>query len=720
MINEGASEINAEILGESAIGYNKETEEEEEGRSLSTFSDKEGDSKDLTTAEKPRETDFTGEDTSAVSKMAKKNEAENDNVTKEGVGSVEVKSTEQNESEIKLVKEKIKDLRILSKNEENTESALDPNYEEGEDISDSNDAENQSDDKQEKQNKNNIARIPRRRSRSPSLEEGQSLEEYNKVGDSLSTNNSGIDSGFKKKRKRAGSGWDAPSSGGYVSPNIPPASNSNLNSNISYSGISNTLTGINSGGSSINNSVMSSGHSNTGGHTGGGGHSSRQTNQIARIYVGSLDYSLNEADLKQVFGSFGPIINIDMPREGNRSKGFCFIEYTTQESAEMALATMNRFVLKGRPIRVGRPTNTNNASSSTSNIPNSQNNLGIGNNVNGFNINGNNMGVNGAGGNVNPSIAVINNKHSHPSHLVQPESGHGSSLQGSVNGPPTHSQNRIYIGSVPYSFTTDDLRHIFKAFGVILSCQLIPSIEKPGTHRGYGFIEFSTADQAKLAIETMNGFEVGGKQLKVNVATALKPHGGNSSNSAGSGGASTQVGGVHGGSSMGQIPIIPQIQNVLQSQISSIPMPHQIVLPSMVPMQNMAPPPPPINPLYQQPPGFPLNGAPQSYGIQNSPTGQNSNIILLTNMVGPDEIDDELKEEVKIECSKYGKVYDVRIHVSNNLSKPSDRVRIFVVFESPSMAQIAVPALNNRWFGGNQVFCSLYNPERYYSSFFDD
>ncbi|KAK6587688.1 Ro ribonucleoprotein-binding 1 [Cryptosporidium xiaoi] len=720
MINEGNSEINVEILGESVVGYNKETEEEEEGRSLSTFSDKEGDSKDSATVEKPRETYITREEGSTESKMVEKTGAESEHITKVA-GSTEVESIIQNESDIKLVKGKISDLQILPRNEETTAASGDPNYEEGEDVSDGNETENQSDDKQEKDTKNSIARIPRRRSRSPSLEEGQSFEEYNKVSDSFSPNNSGIDSGLKKKRKRVGSGWDAPSGNNYNSPSIPPASNSNINSSVSYSGLTNALTGIGTNGSNIsNNSAMNSGHSNSVNHSGsGGGHSSRQSNQIARIYVGSLDYSLNEADLKQVFGSFGPIINIDMPREGNRSKGFCFIEYTTQESAEMALATMNRFVLKGRPIRVGRPTNTNTAANNTNSIPSNQNNGSIGNSTNNYSMSGNSMGINSTGNNINPSIAVINNKHSHPSHLVQPESGHGSNLQSSANVPPTHSQNRIYIGSVPYSFTTDDLRHIFKAFGVILSCQLIPSIEKPGTHRGYGFIEFSTADQAKLAIETMNGFEVGGKQLKVNVATALKPHSGGGSS--GSGGASTQVGGVHGGSSIGQIPMIPPIQNVLPSQISSIPMPHQMVLPSMVPMQNITPPPPPMNPLYQQPPGFPVSsGAPQSYGIQNSPTTQNSNIILLTNMVGPDEIDDELKEEVKIECSKYGKVYDVRIHVSSHLSKPSDRVRIFVVFESPSMAQVAVPALNNRWFGGNQVFCSLYNPERYYSSFLDD
>ena len=94
------------------------------------------------------------------------------------------------------------------------------------------------------------------------------------------------------------------------------------------------------------------------------------------------------------------------------------------------------------------------------------------------------------------------------------------------------SLTRLYIGNVPYTFSTDDLRvcwhvkliidvghlnpssfllqQIFQVFGAITSCNLTPSTEKPGTHRGYGFIEYETSPQAALAVQTMNGFEVAG------------------------------------------------------------------------------------------------------------------------------------------------------------------------------------------------------------------
>ncbi|KAJ1606350.1 Ro ribonucleoprotein-binding protein 1 [Cryptosporidium canis] len=695
MIDEGNSELEVVKVIEEDAGYSKELEEEEEGRSLSTFSDKDVESKDLASLEKTGPTE-SGEEGYASVKVAENSvPSPNSNSNGHPTGDVSEDEETSYESNKKLISSKVKDLSIGSRTEEGL-PAGEAATEEGEEPGET--AETTANDSvsggTDQQGIKGIPRIPRRRSRSPSLEEGQSVEELSKISGSFSPNNSGTtDSSHKKRRKRASSGWDAQNNNSSSSPTLAPipGNSGSLHGHLSgapgavpvNTGVatnSNPSLNVGSGvGPSAAGTATAAGAAAAGaGASGGSSSGPRQSSQISRIYVGSLDYSLNEADIKQVFGSFGSIINIDMPREGNRSKGFCFVEYTSQESAEMALATMNRFVLKGRPIRVGRPTNAATSNSNQSG---------------------------GASGNaINPNIAVYNNNQiAHQSHPAQPDTSHGA-------GTAAPSQNRIYIGSVPYSFTTDDLRHIFKAFGVILSCQLIPSIEKPGTHRGYGFIEFGTADQAKLAIETMNGFEVGGKQLKVNVATALKPQSSNSGGGAQSGVASANV---------SQMPMINTMQNMMPSQMPPMGIPHQMVLPSMMQMPNVAPPPP--LPIYQQPPGYPLATGPAPYQIPGaiSPVAS-SNIILLTNMVGPDEIDDELKEEVKIECSKYGKVYDVRIHISNNISKPSDRVRIFVVFESPSMAQIAVPALNNRWFGGNQVFCSLYNTERYYSSFLDD
>jgi len=70
--------------------------------------------------------------------------------------------------------------------------------------------------------------------------------------------------------------------------------------------------------------------------------------QQRRIYVGSLHYDLTEEHVRQAFSAFGTITKIDMPKENGRSKGFCFIEFTDPNAAEMALKSMNGFTLAGR------------------------------------------------------------------------------------------------------------------------------------------------------------------------------------------------------------------------------------------------------------------------------------------------------------------------------------------------------------------------------------
>ena len=47
---------------------------------------------------------------------------------------------------------------------------------------------------------------------------------------------------------------------------------------------------------------------------------------------------------------------------------------------------------------------------------------------------------------------------------------------------------RVYIGSIYYNISEEDIRAIFGAFGTIKSCQLMPDAET-GKHKGFGFIE---------------------------------------------------------------------------------------------------------------------------------------------------------------------------------------------------------------------------------------
>ncbi|KAI8605830.1 hypothetical protein EDD21DRAFT_362662 [Dissophora ornata] len=98
--------------------------------------------------------------------------------------------------------------------------------------------------------------------------------------------------------------------------------------------------------------------------------------------------------------------------------------------------------------------------------------------------------------------------------------------------------------------------------------------------------------------------------------------------------------------------------------------------------------------------------------VLQSPKGTPSNVILLTNMVGPGEVDNSLQEETAVECGKYGSVVRCLIfEVQNGKVPPEEAVRIFVKFETITSAEKALQDLDGRFFGGRQV-CGRFFDER--------
>ena len=74
----------------------------------------------------------------------------------------------------------------------------------------------------------------------------------------------------------------------------------------------------------------------------------------------------------------------------------------------------------------------------------------------------------------------------------------------------------IYVGNLPWSATEEDVRAAFEAFGEVISVKLVNDRET-GRPRGFGFVEME--DQGALeAIESLDGSDFGGRNLKVNEA----------------------------------------------------------------------------------------------------------------------------------------------------------------------------------------------------------
>ena len=75
--------------------------------------------------------------------------------------------------------------------------------------------------------------------------------------------------------------------------------------------------------------------------------------QQNKLYVGNFPYSVDEAQLRELFSSFGQIEDIALikDRETGRSKGFAFITFASQQAAETALS-LNGKDIEGRAIKV--------------------------------------------------------------------------------------------------------------------------------------------------------------------------------------------------------------------------------------------------------------------------------------------------------------------------------------------------------------------------------
>src|SRR5471032_2729643 len=107
-------------------------------------------------------------------------------------------------------------------------------------------------------------------------------------------------------------------------------------------------------------------------------------------------------------------------------------------------------------------------------------------------------------------------------------------------------EKRLYVGNLPFDTSDLDLHQLFAAHGQIVSTKLITDMET-GRSRGFGFVEMSTEDEAKAAIEKMNKAKVGDRELTVNEARPRPEKTGGSSRGGFGGGRGGYGGGSGGG-----------------------------------------------------------------------------------------------------------------------------------------------------------------------------
>jgi RNA recognition motif-containing protein len=91
---------------------------------------------------------------------------------------------------------------------------------------------------------------------------------------------------------------------------------------------------------------------------------------------------------------------------------------------------------------------------------------------------------------------------------------------------------KLYVGNLSYSTTEDDLRTLFAKAGQVASVTLITDRDT-GNSKGFGFVEMNTQVEAEQAITMLNGFNLGDRVLKVNLAKPREDRAGGSSRQSG-------------------------------------------------------------------------------------------------------------------------------------------------------------------------------------------
>lgn len=100
---------------------------------------------------------------------------------------------------------------------------------------------------------------------------------------------------------------------------------------------------------------------------------------------------------------------------------------------------------------------------------------------------------------------------------------------------------RLYVGSLPFDTTEDQLQTMFSAHGTVSSVKLITDRDT-GRSKGFGFVEMADDASAQTAIQKLNGSQVGSRNIVVNEARPMAER----SNRGGFGGGDRRFGGGGG------------------------------------------------------------------------------------------------------------------------------------------------------------------------------
>ncbi|KAM9349687.1 poly(U)-binding-splicing factor PUF60a isoform 1-T1 [Symphorus nematophorus] len=443
---------------------------------------------------------------------------------------------------------------------------------------------------------------------------------------------------------------------------------------------------------------------------------------MCRVYVGSIYYELGEDTIRQAFAPFGPIKSIDMSWDSvtMKHKGFAFVEYEMPEAAQLALEQMNSVVLGGRNIKVGRPSNIGQAQPIIDQLAEEArafNRIYVASvhpDLSDEDI----KSVFEAFGKIKSCMLArepTTGRHKGYGFIEYEKAQSSQDAVASMNlfdlggqylrvgkavTPPVPLLTPTTPGGLPAAAAVAAAAATAK-----ITAQVSP--EAPPTDHGTNTEEaVGTSVLGALAGPALLSQQLGGLPQAVMAAQAPGVITGVTPARPGL----PQVGLVN--------PVLATPLALVASSFGSEGKRREEEKKEEEEHQQEVQQDGAMEPLSEQE-HLSISGSSARHMVMRKLLRkQESTVMVLRNMVGPDDIDDDLEGEVTEECGKFGRVKRVIIYQERQGEEDDADiiVKIFVEFSEVAEMNRAIQALNHRWFGGRKVAAEVYNQERFDSS----
>ena len=94
---------------------------------------------------------------------------------------------------------------------------------------------------------------------------------------------------------------------------------------------------------------------------------------------------------------------------------------------------------------------------------------------------------------------------------------------------------KLFVGGIAFATTSERLREVFAQSGTVVSATVVTD-QSTGQSRGFGFVEMSTNEEADKAVQALNGRDLDGRSLKVEISKPKTNSGGSGRGFGGGGG----------------------------------------------------------------------------------------------------------------------------------------------------------------------------------------